>query len=119
MTMMKHVPHVAVRMESAWTDDNVARRFWNYKNSLSVEGPKCKFFMWKDDEMDEGYYKDQLRKMRFELCRKEDHNEVAKEQKKLVKLQQDREAEKEFFDMELMELKKENTLMKTYLGIAK
>ncbi|CAH1431450.1 unnamed protein product [Lactuca virosa] len=58
----------AISMERiAWTDDNVARRFWNCKNSLSAEGLKCKFFMWKDKEMEEGYYKEQLCKMRFEL----------------------------------------------------
>ncbi|CAH1432720.1 unnamed protein product [Lactuca virosa] len=50
---------------TAWTDDNVAQRFWNCKNSLSAEGPKCKvFFWWKDDAMEEGYYKQQLRKLR-------------------------------------------------------
>ena len=52
----------------------------------AAEGPKCKFFMWKDKEMEEGYYKEQLRKMRFELKRKEEFSEVSKVQKKLVKL---------------------------------
>ncbi|CAI9266473.1 unnamed protein product [Lactuca saligna] len=42
-------------------NDNVARRFWNCKNSFPAEGPKCKLFMWKDNELDEVYYKDQLR----------------------------------------------------------
>ncbi|CAI9289622.1 unnamed protein product [Lactuca saligna] len=107
MAMMNHVHHVALKMEFAWTDDN------------SPEGPKCRFFIWNDDELEEGYYKDQLHKMRFELRRKEDHNEVTNTQKKLVKLQQDREAEKEVFDREFTELKKENTLMKTYLGTTK
>ncbi|CAH1428342.1 unnamed protein product [Lactuca virosa] len=32
---------------TTWTDDNIARRFWNCKNSLSAEGPKCKFFCAK------------------------------------------------------------------------
>ncbi|CAI9299995.1 unnamed protein product [Lactuca saligna] len=63
---------------TAWIDDNVARRFWNCKNSLAAKGPKCKFFMWKDKEMEEGYYKEQLRKMRFELKRKEEFSEVSK-----------------------------------------
>ncbi|CAH1448400.1 unnamed protein product [Lactuca virosa] len=50
------------------------------------EGPKCKFFLWKDDAKEEGYYKEHLCKMRFELRRKEDFNEVLKAQKKVVKL---------------------------------
>ncbi|CAI9259571.1 unnamed protein product [Lactuca saligna] len=112
MTMMQHVPHVTVRMgigveTTSWIDDNVARRFWNCKNSL------------KDDELEEGYYKDQLHKMRFKLRRTEDHSEIAKEQKKLVKLQKEREAEKEACNRELMEVKKKNSLMKSYLGTAK
>ncbi|CAH1453365.1 unnamed protein product [Lactuca virosa] len=96
---------------TAWTDDNVARRFWNCKNSLSTEGPKCKFFMWKDKEMEEGYYKEQLRKMRFELKRKEEFSEVSKVQKKLVKLQQDMEADKQVFETQLMELMKQNRML--------
>ncbi|CAI9281229.1 unnamed protein product [Lactuca saligna] len=92
---------------TAWTDDNVARRFWNYKNSLSAEGPKCKFFMWKDIEMEKGYYKEQLRKMRFELKRKEEFGEVSKVQKKLVELQQAMEADKQVFETQLMELTKQ------------
>ncbi|CAH1451779.1 unnamed protein product [Lactuca virosa] len=94
-----------------WTDDNIARRFWNCKNFLSAEGPKCKFFMWKDKEMEVGYYKDQLRKMRFELKRKEDFSEVSKVQKKLVKLQQAMEADKQVFEAQLMELMKQNSLL--------
>ncbi|KAL7589428.1 hypothetical protein Lser_V15G37491 [Lactuca serriola] len=97
---------------TACTDDNVARRFWNCKNSLSVEGPKCKFFMWKDKEMEEGYYKEQLRKMRFELKRKEEFSEVSKVQKKLVKLQQVMEADKQVFETQLMELTKQNRILK-------
>ncbi|CAH1435725.1 unnamed protein product [Lactuca virosa] len=134
---------------TAWTDDNVARRFWNCKNSLvsipfvylhricyfelemytfsliatltltlvfpfnqSAEGPKCKFFMWKDKEMEEGYYKEQLRKMRFELKRKEEFSEVSKVQKKLVKLQQAMEADKQVFETQLMELTKQNRMLK-------
>ncbi|CAI9293703.1 unnamed protein product [Lactuca saligna] len=97
----------AISMErTVWTDNNVARRFWNYKNSLSAEGPKCKFFMWKDKEMEEGYYKEQLRKIRFKLKRKEAFSEVSKVQKKLVKLQQDMEADKQVFETQLMELMK-------------
>ncbi|CAH1419612.1 unnamed protein product [Lactuca virosa] len=40
--------------------------------------PSCKFFLWKDDEIEEGYYKDQLCKMRYELRKKEDYSEVVK-----------------------------------------
>ena len=78
----------------------------------SVEGPKCKFFMWKDKEMEEGYYKEQLRKMRFELKRKEEFSEVSKVQKKLVKLQQAMEADKQVFETQLMELTKQNRMLK-------
>ncbi|CAH1413523.1 unnamed protein product [Lactuca virosa] len=49
------------------TRDNVAQRFWNCKNFVSAQGPKFKFFMWKDDELDEGYYKYQLCKMSVQL----------------------------------------------------
>ncbi|CAI9282035.1 unnamed protein product [Lactuca saligna] len=55
--------------------------------SMEIEGPKCKFFMSKDKEMEEGYYKQKLHKMRFELKRKEEFSEVSKVQKNLVKLQ--------------------------------
>ncbi|CAI9301588.1 unnamed protein product [Lactuca saligna] len=97
---------------TAWTDDNVARRFWNCKNSLSAEGPKCKFFMWKDKEMEECYYKEQIRKMRSELKRKEEFREVSKVQKKLVKLQQAMEADKQVFETHFMELMKQNIMLK-------
>ncbi|CAH1412311.1 unnamed protein product [Lactuca virosa] len=134
---------------TAWIDDNVARRFWNRKNSLVsipfvylhricyfelgmytfsliatltltlvfpfnqlAEGPKCKFFMWKDKEMEEGCYKEQLHKMRFELKRKEEFSEVSNVQKKLVKLQQAMEADKQVFETQLMELMKQNIMLK-------
>ncbi|CAI9299442.1 unnamed protein product [Lactuca saligna] len=97
---------------TTWTDDNVAHRFWNCKNSLAAEGLKCKFFMWKDKEMEVGYYKEQLRKMRFELKRKEEFSEVSKVQKKLVKLQQAMEADKQVFETHLMELTKQNRMLK-------
>ncbi|CAH1425789.1 unnamed protein product [Lactuca virosa] len=70
------------------------------------------FFMWKDKEMDKGYYKDQLRKMRFELKRKEDFSEVSKVQKKLVKLQQAMEVYKQVFETQLTELMKQNNALK-------
>ena len=78
----------------------------------AAEGPKCKFFMWKDKEMEEGYYKEQLRKMKFELKRKEEFSEVSKVQKKLVKLQQAMEADKQVFETQLMELMKQNRMLK-------
>ncbi|CAH1419146.1 unnamed protein product [Lactuca virosa] len=52
-----------------------------------VEGPKCKFFLWKDDAMEEGYYKKKLRKLRFEVREKEDFCDVSKAQKKVTQLQ--------------------------------
>ncbi|CAH1443258.1 unnamed protein product [Lactuca virosa] len=97
---------------TAWTDDNVAGRFWNCKNTLPAEGPKCKFFMWKDKEMEKGYYKERRGKMRFELKRKEEFSEVSKVQKKLVKLQQAMEADKQVFETQLMELMKQNKMLK-------
>ncbi|CAH1436046.1 unnamed protein product [Lactuca virosa] len=96
----------------AWTDDNVARRFWSCQNSLysllisRLKIQNASFFMWKDKEIEEGYYNDQLRKMRFELKRKEELSEVLKVQKKLVNLQQVMEADKQVFETHLMELMK-------------
>ncbi|CAI9283116.1 unnamed protein product [Lactuca saligna] len=89
----------------------------DYKDAISMEitsaeGPKCKFFMWKDKAMEEGYYKDQLRKMRFKLKRKEDFSEVLKVQKKLVKLQQAMEANKHVSETQLTKLMKQNNLLK-------
>lgn len=83
------------------------------------EGPKCKFFMWKDATREEGYYKQQLRKLRFEVHKKEDISEVSKAQKKVIQLQQAMDAEKEVFKRQLIELIKKNIVMKTYLGTAK
>lgn len=91
---------------------------------MKLQAPKK--FLWKDDEMEEGYYKDQLHKMRYELRRKEDYSEVVKAQKKVVQLEQARdelqdlrEAEKEVFEIELMESNKKNEIMNTYMGYAK
>ncbi|CAI9279810.1 unnamed protein product [Lactuca saligna] len=78
----------------------------------SAEVPKCKFFMWKEKEMEEGYYKDQLHKMRFELKRKKDFSDVLKIQKKLVKLQQAIEADKQVFKTQFIELMKQYSLLK-------
>ncbi|CAH1447356.1 unnamed protein product [Lactuca virosa] len=94
---------------TAWTNDNVARRFWNCKNSL-VSIP---FVYLHHKEMDEGYYKEQLRKMRFELKRKEEFSEVSKIQKKLVKLQQAMEADKQVFETQLTELMKQKKMLKS------
>ncbi|CAH1444225.1 unnamed protein product [Lactuca virosa] len=52
---------------TAWTNDNPVRRFWDYKNLMSSERPRCEIFKWKDKDIEEGYYKDQIRKMRYEL----------------------------------------------------
>ncbi|CAI9274851.1 unnamed protein product [Lactuca saligna] len=82
----------------AWTDDNPTCKFWNCKNSVSSDGPSCKFFKWKDEEMEEEYYKDHLCKMRYEELM---------------------EVEKDGFEIELMELNKKNPIMKTYLRYAK
>ncbi|CAH1446981.1 unnamed protein product [Lactuca virosa] len=41
---------------TSWTDDNIARRFWKCKNFL-LKVQNVSFFMWKNDEMEEGYYK--------------------------------------------------------------
>ncbi|CAH1443188.1 unnamed protein product [Lactuca virosa] len=78
---------------------------------FSSEAPSCNFFLWKYNEMKEEYYKDQIRKMRYEICRKEDYSEVVKAHKKVVQLekardelQELREDEKEVFEIDLMEL---------------
>lgn len=69
-----------------------------------------KYFLWKYNEIKE-YYKDQIRKMRYKIRRKEDYSEVVKANKKVVQLekardelQELREDEKEVFEIDLMDL---------------
>ncbi|CAH1450166.1 unnamed protein product [Lactuca virosa] len=89
---------------TAWTDDNVAHSQLKVQNASSLCGKTKK---WR-----RGYYKEQLCKMRFELKRKEEFSEVSKVQKKLVKLQQAMEADKQVFETQLMELTKQNRMLK-------
>ncbi|CAI9303369.1 unnamed protein product [Lactuca saligna] len=90
---------------TASTNDNPSRTFWNCKNLMSSEGLRCKIFKWKDKEIEEG--------------------EIVKAQKKVVQLEQARgelqdlsEVEKEALENDVMELKKKNVIVKTYLGYA-
>ncbi|CAI9269291.1 unnamed protein product [Lactuca saligna] len=80
---------VPAKERTCWKITNPGRHFWNCQNNLvGPDNPdldnllfktrlkKCTFFEWKDEEQEEGYYKNLLYSLKQKLDAKEDLSEM-------------------------------------------
>ncbi|CAI9268902.1 unnamed protein product [Lactuca saligna] len=72
--------------QTSWKYHNPGKRFWNYSNSLTSL-KICDYFLWKDDELREGYYKNLNRTLKQQVDSKEKFVELINLIKKVVELE--------------------------------
>ncbi|CAH1432562.1 unnamed protein product [Lactuca virosa] len=77
---------VPAKERTCWKIINHGRRFWNCQNILT-RLKKCSFFEWKDEEHEEGYYKNLLYSLKQKLDAKEDLSEMNNLRRRIVEVE--------------------------------
>ncbi|CAH1417523.1 unnamed protein product [Lactuca virosa] len=77
---------VPTKERTCWKITNPGRRFWNCQNSLT-RLKKCSFFEWKDEEQEEGCYKNLLYSMKQKLDAKENLSEMNNLRRRIVEVE--------------------------------
>ncbi|CAH1441073.1 unnamed protein product [Lactuca virosa] len=77
---------VPAKERTCWKLTNPGRRFWNCRNNMT-NLKKCDYFEWKDEQQEEGYYKNLFYSLKQTLDAKEDLGVINKLRNMIVELE--------------------------------
>nr|KAJ0190458.1 hypothetical protein LSAT_V11C800435520 [Lactuca sativa] len=77
---------VSTKKRTCWKITNPEMHLWNCQNILT-KLKKCSFFEWKDEEQEEGYYKNLLYSLKHKLDAKEDLSEINNLRRRIIEVE--------------------------------